>query len=50
LTFVHHGDVDQLPFMNKRLLFPSGGASALVADIEASNGTIHVINAVVMPD
>ena len=36
--------------MNKRLLFPSGAASALVADMEASNGTVHVINAMVMPD
>ena len=36
--------------MNKSLLFPSGAASALVAHIEASNGTMHVINAMVMPD
>jgi autotransporter-associated beta strand protein len=27
-----------------------GGASVLIADMEASNGTVHVINAVVMPD
>ena len=50
LTFIHRGHVDQLLFMNKSLLFPSGAASALVADMEASNGTVHVINAMVMPD
>jgi uncharacterized surface protein with fasciclin (FAS1) repeats len=27
-----------------------GGATVLIADMEASNGTIHVINALVMPD
>jgi uncharacterized surface protein with fasciclin (FAS1) repeats len=27
-----------------------GEASVLIADMEASNGTVHVINAVVMPD
>ena len=27
-----------------------GGATVLIADMEASNGTVHVINALVMPD
>jgi uncharacterized surface protein with fasciclin (FAS1) repeats len=27
-----------------------GEATVLIADMEASNGTVHVINALVMPD